>query len=509
MDSDTNLDEEVDHSFFDSDGERGQQAAGSRWGSSSLGHSTRPYSGKEPYRGGASAMAAEERWSRRRSGERGLGGGGAAAVVVSAEEMDPAEEERGSTASSAPASTSASPSPPDSPAPYSPDTPSSPSSSSASGKGTNETVLKTEGSPNSSADERTIDDEEKEDTKARPGSHRSQAGNQSSQPRSNEAVDTDPDVGDSKSAGSSSSSSEEQSQCVSASLRKSKPSSKTRKGHLKDSCQGKNQDEDAEGTVTDVTALSSPDSSPVHTVRRCKQSKPKSRRKKSSIKQENISQEVYSSLDAISFDRETDQGRQKFRKQRQQKEAKNSNPSSKSDSLELKKFDQRHGQKILNDATDLNQLLKAMMHLERSELRKIVADFPKKKYKKNYTFSNEEARRIDRENHRLLQELTRKAAKPTTVAAKAIMPSTIRVYHSTLNRQREQERIERENLAFLKRLEAVKPTKELRRSNQLMDYQRQMSFVESSYSSQSRPPTRLSSRSASRKNIHPVPSTNA
>eukprot|EP00061_Rhincodon_typus_P006401 g27011.t1 len=265
MDSDTNLDEEVDHSFFDSDGERGQQAAGS----SSLGHSTRPpYSGKEPYRGSASAVAAEEGWSRRRSGEHGLGGEGAAAVVVTAEETDPAEEERGSTASSAPASTSASPSPPDSPAPYSRDTSSSPSSSSASGKGTNKTVLKTEGSPNSSADERKVEDEEKEDTKARPGSHRSLAGNQSSQTRSNEAVDSDPDVGDSKSAGSSSSSSGEQSLCVSATLRKSKPSSKTRKGHLKDSCQGKNQDEDAEGTVTDVTALSSPDSSPVHTVRR-------------------------------------------------------------------------------------------------------------------------------------------------------------------------------------------------------------------------------------------------
>ncbi|XP_043561788.1 cilia- and flagella-associated protein 97 [Chiloscyllium plagiosum] len=499
MDSDTNLDEEVDHSFFDSDGERGHQAAESRRSSSSsrLDLSTRPpRSGKGPCPGGAAAAAAtattEEGWSRRRSGERGRSGGGATAVS--------AEQRRGSSASSAPASTSASPSP----------TSSSPlSSSSASRKGTSEAVPKTEGSPNSSADERKVGDEGKEDPEARPGSHRSLPGNQSSQVRTSEAADSDPDEGDSKSACSSSSSSGEQSVCLSASLRKSKLSSKTRKGHLKDSYQGKSQDEDAEGTVTDVTTPSSPDSSPVHTVRRSKHSKAKSRRKKSSMKQENISQEIYSSLDTLSIDRDDGQGGQKFRRPRQQKEAKNNSLSSKSDSLELKKFDQRHGQKILNDAADLNQLLKAMMHLERSELRKIVADFPKKKYKKNYTFSNEEARRIDRENHRLLQELTRKATKPTAVAVKAMVPSSIRVYHSTLNRQREQERIEQENLAFLKRLEAVKPTKELRRSNQLMDYQRQMSFVESSYSSQSRPPTRLSSRSSSRKNIHPVSNKNA
>ncbi|XP_060691352.1 cilia- and flagella-associated protein 97 [Hemiscyllium ocellatum] len=496
MDSDTNLDEEVDHSFFDSDGERGHQAAAAG-SSSSLDLSARPpSSGKGPCPGSAAA-AAEDGWRRRRSGERGRGGGGAAAVV-------PAEQRRGGSASSAPASTSASPSPTSSP-----DTSSPLSSSPASGKGTSEAAPKTAGSPNGSADEGKVGGEGKEDPEARPGSHRSLPGNQSSQVRASEAAYSDPEEDDSKSACSSSSSSGEQSVCLSASLRKSKLSSKTRKGHLKDSYQGKSQDEDAEGTVTDVTTPSSPESSPVHTVRRSKHSKAKSRRKKSSAKQENISQEIYSSLDTLSIDRDKGQGGQKFRRPRQQKEAKNNNLPSKSDSLELKKFDQRHGQKILNDAADLNQLLKAMMHLERSELRKIVADFPKKKYKKNYTFSNEEARQIDRENHRLLQELTRKATKPTAVAAKAMVPSSIRVYHSTLNRQREQERIERENLAFLKRLEAVKPTKELRRSNQLMDYQRQMSFVESSYSSQSRPPTRLSSRSSSRKNIHPMSNKNA
>lgn len=151
--------------------------------------------------------------------------------------------------------------------------------------------------------------------------------------------------------------------------------------------------------------------------------------------------------------------------------------------------------------------LSAMMHLERKELRKIVSDFPEQRQKKNYTFSNEEAKRIDRENQRLLHELTRKATRPP-VKPKKISAETVRVYHSTLNRQREQERIERENLAFLKRLEAVKPTVGLKRSTQLYDYQRQMAFMES-YSQHSRPSTRgsmsrLSSRSSVHKNVHLV-----
>ncbi|XP_072371983.1 cilia- and flagella-associated protein 97 isoform X1 [Scyliorhinus torazame] len=492
MDSDTNLDEEVDHSFFDSDCE-GQPAGGVKRSSPGPAGSGKP--GSAPGEGRVGR-------SRRGSGAAGT------------DPEDAAGEPAGprSSASSAPASTSpsplASPSPsspashsPSPPVSVSPSPPASPStSSSSSGKGANfpeEPLLKTTGSANSSADEAGNDEERKGDIGVRPSSQRTVPGSHLS---SNEAADSDPDldVDGSKLDCFSSSSSEKQSLCVPTSHRKPKSSSKSRKGQFNDSRQTKNQGEDAEGTVTDVIALSSPDSSPISTVRRCKQSKAKCRRKKCHNKQENISQEIYSSLDTLSFDRERGQGREKSRRQR---EAKSSNLSSKSDSLEPKRFwSPRHSQKILNDATDLNQLLKAMMHLERRELRKIVAEFPARKHKKNYTFSSEEAKRIDRENQRLLQELTRKATKPAAITSKSTEPS-VRVYHSTLNRQREQERIERENLAFLKRLESVKPTMELRRSNQLMDYQRQMSFMESSYSQRSRPSTRISSRSSSRKNI--------
>uniref|UniRef100_A0A7N5ZQ76 Cilia- and flagella-associated protein 97 n=1 Tax=Anabas testudineus TaxID=64144 RepID=A0A7N5ZQ76_ANATE len=103
--------------------------------------------------------------------------------------------------------------------------------------------------------------------------------------------------------------------------------------------------------------------------------------------------------------------------------------------------------------------------------------------RKNYSFSNDEVRRIDRENQRLLRELSRLSPgpRPGSVARKktnvASSSPLNRLSHSALNRQREQQRIERENLAFLKRLESVKPTPGLKRSEQLADYQRQVGYL--------------------------------
>ncbi|XP_051646408.1 cilia- and flagella-associated protein 97 isoform X3 [Manacus candei] len=143
-------------------------------------------------------------------------------------------------------------------------------------------------------------------------------------------------------------------------------------------------------------------------------------------------------------------------------------------------FDRRYSRKVLHDAMDLNQLLKAFLQLEKKE-QKLTIDQPPKGIRKNYSFTNEEVRQIDRENQRLLKELSRQSAKPrrSTTLKKTSVPSP-RLYHSALNRQKEQQRIERENLAFLKRLEAVKPTVGMRRSEQLRDYHRQMSYLSSS-----------------------------
>ncbi|KAM3623014.1 uncharacterized protein V6R79_006012 [Siganus canaliculatus] len=102
--------------------------------------------------------------------------------------------------------------------------------------------------------------------------------------------------------------------------------------------------------------------------------------------------------------------------------------------------------------------------------------------RKNYSFSNDEVRAIDRENQRLLRELSRLTPGPrpgSTPGRKTCASITphFRLSHSALNRQREQQRIERENLAFLKRLESVKPTPGLKRSEQLADYQRQAGYL--------------------------------
>uniref|UniRef100_A0A8C9VII8 Cilia- and flagella-associated protein 97 n=1 Tax=Scleropages formosus TaxID=113540 RepID=A0A8C9VII8_SCLFO len=137
---------------------------------------------------------------------------------------------------------------------------------------------------------------------------------------------------------------------------------------------------------------------------------------------------------------------------------------------------------------------KAFMSLEK-KMSDLHIDHPGHRVRKNYSFSNEEVRRIDRENQRLLRELSRPASRPKSMSGRgsgsgSVCSSSlrkpgsppVRLYHSALNRQREQQRIERENLALLKRLESVKPTAGMRRTEQLADYQRQARYLGSSSS---------------------------
>lgn len=128
-----------------------------------------------------------------------------------------------------------------------------------------------------------------------------------------------------------------------------------------------------------------------------------------------------------------------------------------------------------------SQMNESFFSLE-SQLRdKLVVNCPGAKNRKNYSFTNEEVKRIDRENQRLLRELSRlspgRRLNSAMLNSQVPNPSPlIRLSHSARNRQREQQRIERDNLAFLKRLESVKPTPGLRRSEQLADYQRHARF---------------------------------
>ncbi|XP_035385660.1 cilia- and flagella-associated protein 97 [Electrophorus electricus] len=108
----------------------------------------------------------------------------------------------------------------------------------------------------------------------------------------------------------------------------------------------------------------------------------------------------------------------------------------------------------------------------------------RRRRRKNYSFTDEEVRRIERENQRLLRELSRTPPRTCSAGSALVLggrrpagPPTLRLYHTALNRQREQQRIQRENLAFLKRLESVKPTPGMTRSEQLADYQRQAGYL--------------------------------
>ncbi|XP_058905338.1 cilia- and flagella-associated protein 97 [Kogia breviceps] len=232
--------------------------------------------------------------------------------------------------------------------------------------------------------------------------------------------------------------------------------------------------EESEDTVTDVTPLSTPDISPVQSFELGASNDQKTKVKR----QENVSQELYENVE----DFKTNSKSLKSAKKGKEKHE----PSLASMSAVLDStLDHRYKQKVLHDTMDLNHLLKAFLQLDKKGPQKHHFDQPSVAPRKNYSFTREEVRQIDRENQRLLKELSRQAEKPgskSTTPRRSTVPPP-KLYHSALNRQREQQRIERENLALLKRLEAVKPTVGMKRSEQLMDYHRNMGHLSSSSTS--------------------------
>ncbi|XP_030885794.1 cilia- and flagella-associated protein 97 isoform X1 [Leptonychotes weddellii] len=232
--------------------------------------------------------------------------------------------------------------------------------------------------------------------------------------------------------------------------------------------------EESEDTVTDVTPLSTPDISPVQSFELGASNDQKVKVKR----QENVSQEVYGNVE----DLKNNSKLMKSTKKGQEKHG--PDLTSKSSVLDSSS-DHRYKQKALHDTMDLNHLLKAFLQLDKKGPQKHHFDQPSVAPRKNYSFTREEVRQIDRENQRLLKELSRQAEKSgnkSTIPRRSIVHPP-KLYHSALNRQREQQRIERENLALLKRLEAVKPTVGMKRSDQLMDYHRNMGYLSSSPSS--------------------------
>ncbi|XP_053434836.1 cilia- and flagella-associated protein 97-like [Nycticebus coucang] len=223
--------------------------------------------------------------------------------------------------------------------------------------------------------------------------------------------------------------------------------------------------EEAEDAVTDVTPLSTPDISPVQPHELGAPNCQKVRAKK----QRNVSQQVYEEIEDL-------KNNSKYMKSA--RKGKEKHALTAKYSVLDSNLDAKCQQKGSHDTMDLNHLLNMFLQLDKKETQKHHFEQPSVVPRKNYSFTKEEARRIDQENQRLLKELTRHAEKPgnrSTMNRWTVNPP--KLYHSALNRQREQQRIERENLALLKRLEAVKPTVGMKRSEQLTDYHRNMAYL--------------------------------
>lgn len=82
----------------------------------------------------------------------------------------------------------------------------------------------------------------------------------------------------------------------------------------------------------------------------------------------------------------------------------------------------------------------------------MVYSCPGRSNRKNYSFTNDDIRRIDRENQRLLHKLSRisPTSRPGSAAGRKSQAMNnlpvVQHSHSGLNRQQEQQRIERDNL---------------------------------------------------------------
>ncbi|GFS25989.1 cilia- and flagella-associated protein 97-like [Elysia marginata] len=128
---------------------------------------------------------------------------------------------------------------------------------------------------------------------------------------------------------------------------------------------------------------------------------------------------------------------------------------------------------------DLDILMKAVGELEKQKRvqansrRVMFAPMGASREKNNYTFDQTKARDIERENQRLLNEIVRRV-NSTADQKKQFYSSSKPAYKltpSAINRERDMKRIESENMAFLKRLQKVKPTAAICRDHQLKSYE--------------------------------------
>lgn len=146
-----------------------------------------------------------------------------------------------------------------------------------------------------------------------------------------------------------------------------------------------------------------------------------------------------------------------------------------------------------SDKIDLSILMKCMSDIDREKQQRLKANSRRVMFapsshndKPNFTYSSSRAKMIEKENQRLLQQImhhvqpgSRKlkpgsATKP--VPKKAVEPVIQRLTPSAVNRQREQRKIEMENMQFLQRLQTVRATRGMSRQDQLNEFERQAAY---------------------------------
>ena len=131
-------------------------------------------------------------------------------------------------------------------------------------------------------------------------------------------------------------------------------------------------------------------------------------------------------------------------------------------------------------------IMKAILELDRERQGRPLASTPgstsskrsvssERQRKRNYSFDSQRCLQIETENRRLLDSLLGQSGRRRASVGPS-MAAPPRPYHSTINRIREQRRIEEENLQILRRLEKIRPTPNMSRDKQLRDYQRQTNY---------------------------------
>ncbi|XP_071495154.1 uncharacterized protein [Diadema antillarum] len=259
-------------------------------------------------------------------------------------------------------------------------------------------------------------------------------------------------------------------------------------------------------SVTDVSPLQSPRSSPIPKLEYDEQEMERETEKMRSVRFE---------------DRAADSRREKSHQRSRPKSAKFKErppPNVKTPGYSKYQDDPRLRE---SEANELSMLLRAVLEMDEtpntSELSMLHKNLkrplsgkrknrpqsaPMPHQRMNMSFSNDEVKRIDRENQRLLQKIvgspgpgqsTTKARTGSASHSRASRVPKTPMSHSAVQRQRDQRRIEIENMQILRRIEAARANPQVKKDSLIRDYRQQMQYAAQVSKTPGGPPARPSS----------------